>query len=274
MNLFHQDRREIAVLIGAVAVVLVLALVGCQGAGSARGRALRDRHISLSSATTTGPAVGVGGSGSGGRHGNWISAETRGLFDVKEIAKLNDQPATTGSPDALIGPTDVTEVPEIPEPASETTELVEPLSDEAVRELMSPELMPRPGEEDLALAAQAQLKTIYFDFDKAEVREDQMELLRANADWLREHPTVAVNLGGHCDERGTEEYNLALSERRAASVREALITLGIQPHRMSAVPYGEAQPADPQHTEEAWAQNRRVEFAPTAVQLLSMSTTP
>ena len=117
------------------------------------------------------------------------------------------------------------------------------------------------------------MNTVYFDFDKAEVREDQMETIRSNAKWLRDHPSVAVNLGGHCDERGTEEYNMALSEERATSVREALISMGVQPHRLSAVPYGEAQPADPRQIEEAWALNRRVEFAPTAVQLLSMDFT-
>ncbi len=104
------------------------------------------------------------------------------------------------------------------------------------------------------------LKRIFFDFDKANIRPDMEPVLSANAEWLKKHPSVIILIEGHCDERGTVEYNLALGERRAKAARDYLISLGIDPSRIKIVSYGKSKPLDPGHNESAWAKNRRCEF--------------
>jgi peptidoglycan-associated lipoprotein len=104
------------------------------------------------------------------------------------------------------------------------------------------------------------LETIYFEFDRYDLLSEARRVLKLNATWLRSHPDVRVRLEGHCDERGTEEYNLALGDRRADAARRYLVDLGIRPDRLLTISYGESRPADPRSTERAWAKNRRVEF--------------
>lgn len=107
----------------------------------------------------------------------------------------------------------------------------------------------------------AELKPVYFDYDQYTIREDHAPELVANAKSLKEYqPTSKVVIEGHCDERGTVEYNLALGERRANAVKRYLIDLGIDPGRLSTVSYGENHPVDPGQDETAWAKNRRVEL--------------
>lgn len=103
-------------------------------------------------------------------------------------------------------------------------------------------------------------ENIYFDFDRSELKPEARALLVKKADWLREHPEFSVRIEGHCDERGTNEYNLALGERRANAAWRFLNALGISGNRLSTISYGEERPADPGHNEEAWALNRRDEF--------------
>ncbi len=102
--------------------------------------------------------------------------------------------------------------------------------------------------------------TVYFDYDKAAVKSSELPKLGAVADHLKSHPDVNLKIAGHADERGTEEYNRALSERRALAVREQLINKGVSADRITTEPYGEDKPADPGHDEAAWAKNRRGEF--------------
>ena len=104
------------------------------------------------------------------------------------------------------------------------------------------------------------LRNIQFEFDKYELRGDAIAMLEQNGAWLRDHPGTRVIVEGHCDERGTEEYNLALGERRAKVTRDYLVRLGVAPNRMMVVSYGESRPMDLQRTERAWAQNRRAHF--------------
>jgi len=104
------------------------------------------------------------------------------------------------------------------------------------------------------------LKGIHFDFDKYNIRPDDAEILKQNAAVLKKFPAVKIQVEGHCDERGTNEYNLALGERRASSAKKYLITLGIDERRISTISYGEEKPLDPGHIEEAWTKNRRAEF--------------
>ena len=110
------------------------------------------------------------------------------------------------------------------------------------------------------LIADFETQNIYFDFDMAELKPEAKAVLKAKADFLGAYPEYALRIDGHCDERGTAEYNLALGDRRAHAAKQYLTDLGISEHRMSTVSYGEERPADPGHNEEAWAKNRRDEF--------------
>ncbi len=101
---------------------------------------------------------------------------------------------------------------------------------------------------------------LFFDFDKSELRTDGREQLQTNSKWLQANTSKKLIIEGHCDERGTNEYNLALGERRANSAREYLIKLGIEPARINTVSYGEERPFAAGHNEKAWAQNRRDHF--------------
>ena len=102
---------------------------------------------------------------------------------------------------------------------------------------------------------------VFFDFDKYNIRADQRGTVEALAAWLDTNPSVTLTIEGHCDERGTREYNLALGERRANSVRDYLVALGINPGRLTTVSYGEERPAVLGSNDSAWAQNRRGVFA-------------
>ncbi|MFO7964237.1 MAG: peptidoglycan-associated lipoprotein Pal [Desulfobacterales bacterium] len=101
---------------------------------------------------------------------------------------------------------------------------------------------------------------IYFNFDKADLSPEAQAVLKEKAAWLRENPEVDVIIEGHCDERGTNEYNIALGERRAQSAKIFLVDLGISPDRLSTISYGEEMPVDPGHNESAWQKNRRAHF--------------
>ncbi len=104
------------------------------------------------------------------------------------------------------------------------------------------------------------LERIHFDFDDYSLKEEAKTILTKHAQWLKEHPTVRLVIEGHCDERGTSEYNMALGQKRAESAKKYLVELGIDSGRIETVSFGEEVPLDPGHTEEAWAKNRRAEF--------------
>ncbi|MDO9575344.1 MAG: peptidoglycan-associated lipoprotein Pal [bacterium] len=105
-----------------------------------------------------------------------------------------------------------------------------------------------------------ELSRIHFDFDKYGIRPDDAKILEKNAGVLRAYPKVSIKIEGHCDERGTNEYNLALGERRAIAASDYLVRLGIEKKRISIISYGEERPLVPEHNESAWAKNRRAEF--------------
>ncbi|NVN88980.1 MAG: peptidoglycan-associated lipoprotein Pal [Desulfuromonadales bacterium] len=109
--------------------------------------------------------------------------------------------------------------------------------------------------------AETAFEIAYFDFDKSELRQDTREVLSKNADiMLKSKTNVKVKIEGHCDERGSAEYNLALGERRAKSALQYLLTLGVPANRLSTISYGKEKPAVQGSNEEAWAKNRRAEF--------------
>jgi peptidoglycan-associated lipoprotein len=108
--------------------------------------------------------------------------------------------------------------------------------------------------------AAAGLQRIHFNFDQFTLTPEARDILSKNATFIQNHPGVKVVVEGYCDERGSDEYNLALGQRRADAAKKYLITLGISPNRLSTISYGEERPLDPAHNEAAWAKNRRDEF--------------
>ena len=134
--------------------------------------------------------------------------------------------------------------PDAPPPAEEEREFVENVEVVEVVEEVVPEL-----------------RTIYFDYNKAEIRSDARAVLKANAEIVIANRQLGtITLQGNCDERGSEEYNLALGERRAASVKQYLVDLGVPSSRLRPVSFGESKPAVMGHTESAWRWNRRTDF--------------
>ena len=105
-----------------------------------------------------------------------------------------------------------------------------------------------------------QSENIYFDYDRAELKSEARAILTKKAEWLRKNPGFSVRIEGHCDERGTNEYNLALGERRAEAAWKFMNALGISGRRLTTVSYGEEKPAAMGHNESAWSKNRRDEF--------------
>ena len=101
---------------------------------------------------------------------------------------------------------------------------------------------------------------VYFDFDKSDIRPDMRAILDAKARFLQGFPSIRVQVEGHCDERGTVEYNIALGHRRSQSSRDYLVSLGVNPSRVDTVSYGEERPADSRSNEAGWAKNRRAKF--------------
>ncbi len=117
-------------------------------------------------------------------------------------------------------------------------------------------------EQDLQVV-QAELKPVYFDYDGFSLSPDAQATLRQNGEVLRRAPRITVVAEGHCDERGTAEYNLALGERRAAAVVEYLVGIGVPPKQLSTVSFGSELPVDSAHNDAAWAKNRRVHMRAT-----------
>jgi peptidoglycan-associated lipoprotein len=120
-----------------------------------------------------------------------------------------------------------------------------------------PPKAPEPTIEELFLQ---EVQDAYFDYNKADIRPDAREALGKTADFLRRYPQVKVTVEGHCDERGSTEYNLVLGDRRATAVRQYLISLGISADRMNTISYGKEKPFCMEHDEECWQKNRRGHF--------------
>lgn len=114
--------------------------------------------------------------------------------------------------------------------------------------------------ESTATPASSPLKDVYFDFDQFVLRADARATLKSNWEWLKANPSAQIQLEGHCDERGTTEYNLALGSKRAQSVKDYLTTLGAVADRLSTISYGEELPVCREPNEECWQKNRRVRF--------------
>jgi len=114
------------------------------------------------------------------------------------------------------------------------------------------------------LNRESPLQPAFFPLDSADLDDAARVVVNTNAEMLRKYPSWVITIEGHADERGTAEYNLALGERRAISVKSYLVSLGVSPDRLRTVSYGKEFPFDPGHTDESWAQNRRAQFVITS----------
>ena len=121
--------------------------------------------------------------------------------------------------------------------------------------MTSPATPPRPSE----FQANANLKDVFFDFDKYDIRPNDAKMLDTNATWLKSNDNLVL-IEGHCDERGTNEYNLALGERRAKATMNYLVGQGVQANRITIISYGKERPTCTEHSEACWAKNRRAHF--------------
>ena len=118
---------------------------------------------------------------------------------------------------------------------------------------------PAPSLTEEQLFAQ-NVKDVYFDYDKSDVRSDQQSLVQADAAFLQQHPNMSVTVEGHCDERGSTEYNLALGDNRASAVKNALVAAGVPADRIKTVSFGKEKPFCSESNEACWQQNRRGHF--------------
>jgi len=157
------------------------------------------------------------------------------------------QPVARATP----APPVVDEVPPAPPAAPEP----EPAAASAPAALTEDEIFARKTLDELN--AERPLGDVFFDFDQTTIRADARATLQANAEWLRRWPTTNVTIEGHCDARGTSEYNVALGERRAHAAREYLVSLGIEARRLLVVSKGEESPVCVEEQESCWQQNRR-----------------
>lgn len=144
-------------------------------------------------------------------------------------------------------------------PAGVVTEAVKPASPEPAAQTRV-----AAAEAAAGIAATEEKASIFqdirFDFDKSFIREDAKPTLTKVADYLKKNAGAKLTIEGHCDERGTAEYNMALGDRRADSARKYLVSLGVPAGALSTISFGKEKPLDPGHTEEAWAKNRRAHF--------------
>ena len=126
-------------------------------------------------------------------------------------------------------------------------------SSPVTKSLVEPGVRPGSAEE-----FQAQVgDRVFFGFDRYDLTPKARDVIERQSDWLKRFPDITVTVAGHADERGTREYNLALGERRANSVKNYLVALGVEPNRIRTVSYGKEQPVDPRSAEDAWSKNRR-----------------
>jgi len=167
---------------------------------------------------------------------------------VALAAGCKKKPPTT-TPEAAPPPSSAVEAP----PPAPTTAPAPPTT--RGEDVMSQDLQ--------TLNSKGYLKDAFFDFDKADLRDDARTALAADAQWLKQYGAIKVLVEGHCDERGTEEYNLSLGQKRASAVKEYLVSLGIESGRVNTVSYGKARPFCNDHDENCWQQNRRGHFVIT-----------
>jgi len=186
--------------------------------------------------------------------GRVLGTEPPILFDLtREKVRTASAPAAAEPPRVAPPPATVTEAPRVEPPPAEVPP---PVSAVTPPPALAERSAPPPAE----FGPIAEVRTIHFDFDSALIRAGDAAILDLNAEWLRANPDRLVLIGGHCDERGTVEYNLALGERRALAARAYLVGRGIAAARLTVTSYGIEDPVCTDSTESCWARNRRATF--------------
>lgn len=109
------------------------------------------------------------------------------------------------------------------------------------------------------------LKTVFFDYDKATLSADSKKVIQGNVDWMKKNASTKVQIEGHCDDRGSIEYNVALGERRANAVKDYMVSLGLSSNRLATISYGEEKPLVSGENDAAWKKNRRANFVPSSL---------
>ena len=156
-----------------------------------------------------------------------------------------------------------TEVATSPEAQTQAEKVTSPPTPAPSTEAKTAEAKPgmkSEGSNEKAGTMAEGLKPIYFDYDKAFIRDDAKAVMKANAKWLNTNPKAKIKIEGNCDERGTAEYNQALGQRRAASAKKYLTEMGVSGHRISLISYGKEKPICSEHDETCWQKNRRDDF--------------
>jgi peptidoglycan-associated lipoprotein len=183
------------------------------------------------------------------RHMRWIVTMVVILICFVGMAGCSKKAVQQGDTIGAAGPAQAS-APAAKAPGSETMVQKTPLAAEE-----------EAGKKVAATAKpDRELADIHFDYDKSALRAKDREILKGHAEWLLKNKNYAVIIEGHCDERGTTEYNLALGERRAVEAMNYLVGLGVVKDRIKTISYGEERPLDPGHNEDAWAKNRRGHF--------------
>lgn len=181
-----------------------------------------------------------------------------GLFLVSGCAKDQVKPDAGVSPDKSAASTIVQDQAVLDNAAADNAAADRAAADRAAADRAAAEKA--AADRAAREAVQLSLKTIHFDFDSYTLRQVDRDILYNNAEYLLKKYKGKVKLEGHCDERGSDEYNLALGENRAKTAMNYLLTLGVPAEQLSIVSYGKEKPVDAGQTEDAWAKNRRVEF--------------
>jgi len=190
----------------------------------------------------------------------WLSLSSLMSLSLACGGKDERAPATTSGGPANL-PRATTTAPPRPTPVDEGPDTMGS-EDDSLRSVSDPDnIFGRTLDE---INADSPLRDVPFDFDSAVLLDSARPILDQTAEWLRTYSTVTLLVEGHCDERGTVEYNLALGERRATAAFNYLVSLGIPASRLKTISYGKEFPLDPGHTEQAWARNRRAHFEVTS----------
>jgi len=192
-------------------------------------------------------------------------ADVKSRAEVKESELNPEDPSATMEPEAKPEPpgseaqgADVGAVPGLTTPSAAEPVAAPPVAGAAVEQ---PSSFPPGAVAQAPKAPELTVKDIYFDFDQAAIRDDSKKTMTENAQWLKANPAAKVAIEGHCDERGSSEYNLALGERRARVARDFLVAAGIETNRISTISFGKERPFVLGHDESAWKWNRRAHFS-------------
>ena len=175
------------------------------------------------------------------------------LLGAVALGGCPKRPEVTQAGPAAVGPAAAV----APAPPMVTPPAVAPGETPVVRPPAPAEVPGQPAPPATPAPAASPLKDVFFEFDKSVIRDDQKAALTDDSAWLKANPSVKITVEGHCDERGTAEYNLGLGERRAKAVKDSLIAAGIAADRISTISYGKERPFVLGHDESAWKWNRR-----------------